>query len=264
MDARLKVKPILKTVALGLAAISVDNFQSNWTHIFRSVHHGPSWAGSRQTQQNGSSGVILTAIHWECCFLLTNINHYTLRETYGRFNDSAVGQNSVRPWVWNTNSMRHFALHPQSLTVPPWRMVVGRRSFPIGARSLFRAFPIKLRVGNCESVICLFTNLCLTKITKKVDQLSPGRVSFGFRRGLSLPMMHGRFAAKRGRMDVGNNGIGELPQMLKCIHAHAHDWDTEIQYSISMKRIYRERNNKLSDDVWIQIWGNSHLLNGAN
>ena len=103
-------------------------------------------------------------------------------------------------------------------------MVVGRRFFPIGARSLFRAFPIKLRVGNCESFICLFTNLCLTKTTKKVDQLSPGRVSFGFRRGLSLPMMHGRFAAKRGRMDGGNNGIGELPQMLKCIHAHAaHD-----------------------------------------
>lgn len=100
------------------------------------------------------SCVILTAIHWEGCFLLTNINHYALRETYGRFNDSAVGQNSVPPWVSNTNSMRHFALHPQSLTVPPWRIVVGRRSFPIGARSLFRAFPIKLRVGNSESFIC--------------------------------------------------------------------------------------------------------------
>ncbi len=31
-----------------------------------------------------------------------------------------------------------FLLHPRSLTARPWKMVVGRRSFPIGARWLFR------------------------------------------------------------------------------------------------------------------------------
>lgn len=195
------------------------------------------------------SCVILTAIHWEGCFLLTNINHYALRETYGRFNDSAVGQNSVPPWVSNTNSMRHFALHPQSLTVPPWRIVVGRRSFPIGARSLFRAFPIKLRVGNSESFICLFTNLtnlCLTKNKrKKLTNCHQVALASGFDAGFRFPWCMAASRQSAVGWMLGTHIIGELPQMLKCIHAHAHDWDTEIQYSISMKRIYRERKKTI-------------------
>ncbi len=41
----------------------------------------------------------------------------------------------------------NFPLHPRSLTVRPWKMMVGRRSFPIG-KVTFQGRAVKLREGN--------------------------------------------------------------------------------------------------------------------
>ncbi len=89
----------------------------------------------------------LTVIYvWDLWTMDTIIHiHWWNTSTLGILFCDFLGH--LRCWHWRCHlKLESFHLHPRSLTARPWKITVGRRSFPFGFRPIFRGY-VKLPGG---------------------------------------------------------------------------------------------------------------------
>ncbi len=85
-------------------------------------------------------------------FFMANVGKYTRHGSYGNIVAWLCGRKSDCPWMLQEcfrliDSDDVPNVNHQSLTVCPWKMMVRRRSFPIGFRELFRDELLNFRGG---------------------------------------------------------------------------------------------------------------------
>ena len=121
---------------------------SGETETLSGLNASGCWNIAKFQANLGESGGILTLV---CVFIILLENPYLGEPYYLYFNISPTNQiwtkivdfahrNQGKP----TNNMEKTWIHPWSLTAPPWKMLVGRRSFPYREDIFFRGRAAKL------------------------------------------------------------------------------------------------------------------------